>query len=130
LSRLLAHFGWLWATEPVPVDILVNDGDELPILGGVKILHTPGHTPGSICLYLQSQKLLIAGDLLANRFGLKLPSGSFTADITQEIQSVKRVAGIEFDIICFGHGSPIMHDANHIVADFADRLTPVSKSAE
>jgi hydroxyacylglutathione hydrolase len=130
LSRLLARFDWLWATEPVAVDTLVNNGDELPILGGIKILHTPGHTPGSICLYLQSQKLLIAGDLLAHRFGLKLPSRSFTADITQEIQSVKRVADLDFDIICFGHGSPIMHDANHAVADFADKLTQVSTSAE
>jgi glyoxylase-like metal-dependent hydrolase (beta-lactamase superfamily II) len=103
---------------------------KLPILDGIKILHTPGHTPGSICLYLQSKDLLIAGDLLAHRFGLKLPSKSFTIDIVQEIQSVKRVAGLEFDIICFGHGSPIMRDANHTVADFADRLTPVSKSAE
>jgi glyoxylase-like metal-dependent hydrolase (beta-lactamase superfamily II) len=130
LSRLLARFGWLWATETVPVDTLVNEGDELPILGGIKILHTPGHTPGSICLYLQDKDLLIAGDLLANRFGLKLPAGSFTVDIAQEIQSVKRVAGLEFDIICFGHGSPIRHDANHTVADFADRLTTVSTSAE
>jgi len=130
LSELLARFSWLWATEPVVVDTLVNDGDELPILGGIKILHTPGHTPGSICLYLQSKDLLIAGDLLAHRFGLKLPSGSFTVDIAQEIQSVKRVAGLEFDIICFGHGSPIMRNANHAVADFADRLTPVSTSAE
>jgi glyoxylase-like metal-dependent hydrolase (beta-lactamase superfamily II) len=130
LSKLLARFSWLWAIEPAVVDTLVNYGDGLPILDGIKILHTPGHTPGSICLYLQSKDLLIAGDLLAHRFGLKLPSKSFTIDIVQEIQSVKRVAGLEFDIICFGHGSPIMRDANHTVADFADRLTPVSKSAE
>ncbi len=130
LSKLLARFSRLWATEPVAVDTLVNDGDELPILGGVKILHTPGHTPGSICLYLQNQKLLIAGDLLAHRLGLKLPSRSFTADIAQEIQSVNRVACLEFDVICFGHGSPIMHDAHQVVTDFADRLNPIPTSAE
>ena len=130
LSKLLAHFSWLLATEPVVVDTLVNDGDELPILGGIKILHTPGHTPGSICLYLQSKDLLIAGDLLAHRFGLRLPSRGFTVDIAQEIQSVKRVASLEFDIICFGHGLPIMRNAHHIVANFADRLTPISTSAE
>jgi glyoxylase-like metal-dependent hydrolase (beta-lactamase superfamily II) len=130
LSEFLARFCWLWATEPVAVDMLVNDGDELPVLGGIKILHTPGHTLGSICLYLQSKDLLIAGDLLAHRFGLKLPARSFTVDIAQEIQSVKRVAGLEFDIIGFGHGSPIMNNAHQIVADFASRLTPVPKSAE
>lgn len=130
LSDLLARFSRLWATEPVVVDKLVNDGDELPILGGIKILHTPGHTPGSICLYLQNQKLLIAGDLIAHRFGLKLPARSFTADIDQEIQSIKRIAGLDFDIICFGHGSPIMSNAHQAVADFAGRFTPVPKAAE
>lgn len=123
LGKLLARFNWLWSTEPVVVvDVLVSDGDELPILGGVKILHTPGHTPGSICLYLESKNLLIAGDLLANRFGLKLPSRGFTVDTVQEMQSIKRVAKLEFDIMCFGHGSPIMHNANQAVASFADRL--------
>jgi len=126
LSKLLSPLSWLWATEPVTVDTLVNDGDELPILGGIKILRTPGHTPGSICLYLQSKDLLIAGDLLANRFGLKLPSRGFTVDTVQEMQSIKRVAGLEFDIICFGHGSPIMRDANQAVSDFADKLYPSS----
>ena len=122
LGKLLARFSWLWSTEPVAVDVLVSDGDELPILGGVKILHTPGHTPGSICLYLPDKDLLIAGDLLGNRFGLKLPSRGFTVDTVQEMQSIKRVAKLEFDIMCFGHGSPIMHNANEAVASFADRL--------
>ena len=130
LSKFLARFSWLWATEPVAVDTLVNDGDELPILGGIKILHTPGHTPGSICLYLEDKDLLIAGDLLANRFGLRLPSRMFTVDIAQEIRSVKRIASLEFDIICFGRGSPIMHQAHQAVANFADRLTPPPMSAE
>jgi glyoxylase-like metal-dependent hydrolase (beta-lactamase superfamily II) len=107
----------------VVVDTLVNDGDELPILGGLKILHTPGHTPGSICLYLPDKDLLIAGDLLANRFGLKLPSGMFTVDIAQEIKSIKRIASLEFDIVCFGHGSPIRHQAHQAVADFAEKLS-------
>jgi len=129
-SKLLAPLSWLWSTEPVKVDTLVNDGDKLPIMGGIKILHTPGHTPGSICLYLESKKLLIAGDLLANRFGLRLPSRGFTVDTVKEAQSIKRVAGLDFDIICFGHGSPIMHDAHEAVADFADSLTPSSGSAK
>jgi len=130
LGKFLSRSGWLWATEPVAVDTLVNYDDELPILGGIKILHTPGHTPGSICLYLQSKKLLIAGDLLAHRFGLRLPSRAFTVDIDQEIQSVRRIANLEFDVICFGHGSPITHQAHQAVADFADRLAPPPRPAE
>jgi glyoxylase-like metal-dependent hydrolase (beta-lactamase superfamily II) len=128
LGKLLARFSWLWVTEPVVVDTLVSDGDELPILGGIKVLHTPGHTPGSICLYLEDKDLLIAGDLLANRFGLRLPSRGFTVGMAQEVQSVKRIASLEFDIICFGHGSPITRQAHQAVADFADRLVPPPKT--
>ena len=123
----MAPFSRMWATEPVTVDRLVNDGDELPILGGIKILHTPGHTPGGICLYLPEKKMLIAGDLLANRFGLKLPSREYTVDTVQEMQSIKRAASLEFDIICFGHGSPITQDARQAVATFAEKLASSSE---
>lgn len=71
--------------------------------------------------------LVIAGDVIAHRFGLRLRSRGFTVDIAQEILSVKRVANLEFDIICFGHGSPLMHKARPTTANFADKLTLFSK---
>jgi glyoxylase-like metal-dependent hydrolase (beta-lactamase superfamily II) len=74
LSRLLAPLYGLWSAQAAAVDTLVTEGDELPILGGTRILHTPGHTPGSICLLLRKERLIIAGDVLNNRFGLGLPS--------------------------------------------------------
>ena len=104
------------------MDILVNDGDELPILGGIKILHTPGHTPGGICLFLPQERLVIAGDLLGHRLRLSLPSKAFTVDIQQEIQSIKRVASLDFDVICFGHGSALVHKAHSSVLNIAKRL--------
>jgi len=112
----------LWATTPAAVDILVSDGDELPILGGIKILHTPGHTPGSICLFLQQERLVIAGDVLAHTFRLSLPSKAFTVDISQEIRSIKRLASLDFDVICFGHGSPLVHKARPAIINFAEIL--------
>lgn len=128
LSKASASFQWMWATAPVVVDILVNDGDELPILGGIKILHVPGHTPGSICLFLQSKRLVITGDVIAHRFSLRLPSKGFTVDLAQEILSVKKVASLDFDIVCFGHGLPLMHKARPSVVNFADKLDSSSKS--
>jgi hydroxyacylglutathione hydrolase len=122
LGRAMASLQRLWPVTPATVDILVGDGDRLPILGGIKVVHTPGHTPGSICLYLPQQRLIIAGDLLAHRFGLRLPSKAFTVDLAQEIQSIKRVARLDFDVICFGHGSPIMNKAHVSVLDFAKRV--------
>jgi len=104
------------------VDILVNDGDELPILGGIKVLHTPGHTPGSISLFLQKERLVIAGDVLAHRFGLRLPSRAFTVDIAQDIHSIKRLTSLDFNVMCFGHGSPLLHEARPTVINFAETL--------
>lgn len=122
LSKAPAPLRQLWATTPIAVDILVNEGDELPIVGGIKILHTPGHTPGSICLFLQEEQLVIVGDVLANRFRLGLPAKAYTVDIAQEINSIKRVASLDFDIICFGHGSPIVHEACRTVREFVEVL--------
>jgi len=46
-------------------DIILNDGDEVEFAGvKLKVIHTPGHTPGGICLYSESEKLLFAGDTL------------------------------------------------------------------
>jgi glyoxylase-like metal-dependent hydrolase (beta-lactamase superfamily II) len=104
------------------VDVLLNDGDELPMLGGIRILHTPGHTPGSICLFLPQERLVIAGDVLANRFRLSLPSKAYTVDMGEEIQSIQGVAGLDFDAICFGHGPPIISNARPAVVDFANKL--------
>ena len=91
LGDTLRPFSSMWATEPAAVDVLVNDGDELPILGGVKILHTPGHTPGSISLFLPEEGMVIVGDVLSNTLGLSLPSKAFTVDIEPGVSEVQDI---------------------------------------
>jgi len=122
LSDKLTPLYGLWATIPVAVDVLVNDGDELPILGGIKVLHTPGHTPGSISLFLEKEGLVIVGDVLSRTAGLSLPSKAFTIDVVQEIQSIRRVASLDFTLICFGHGLALSRKARQAVIDFASRI--------
>ncbi len=53
-----------FAAHTVPVDVLLSDGDVLDFCGGIEVIHTPGHTPGHICLYLRESKTLITGDAL------------------------------------------------------------------
>ncbi|MDD5397572.1 MAG: MBL fold metallo-hydrolase [Dehalococcoidia bacterium] len=119
LSRAARPFQHLLATRPVKVDIEVADGDELPLAGGIRILHAPGHTPGSICILLRRNGVVFTGDLLAQRFGLKWPSIPFTVDVEQLRRSVKKLAGHEFESACFGHGSPIKVDAGRRIRRFA-----------
>jgi glyoxylase-like metal-dependent hydrolase (beta-lactamase superfamily II) len=122
LGKALSPFPGLWSCAPAKVDMPVNDNDELPVLGGIKVLHTPGHTPGSISLYLKHEKALIVGDLLANRFGLSLPSRMFTVDLAQEIASINKILSLDFDVVCFGHGPPLTKDANESISRLARKF--------
>ncbi|SFA75685.1 Metallo-beta-lactamase superfamily protein [Cohnella sp. OV330] len=54
--------GKLIKKEMTWVNQIIADGDEIPVLGGVVVIHTRGHTPGHISLYLKQSKTLIAGD--------------------------------------------------------------------
>jgi glyoxylase-like metal-dependent hydrolase (beta-lactamase superfamily II) len=58
--NILEMFG---ADDPPPADILVSDGDRIKV-GGVslRVIHTPGHTPGGMCLYTEG--VLFTGDTL------------------------------------------------------------------
>jgi glyoxylase-like metal-dependent hydrolase (beta-lactamase superfamily II) len=122
LGGMVAPLHRFWATAPAMVETLVDEGSELPGAGGMKVLHTPGHTPGSISLLLQQEGVVIVGDVLVHRFGLKLPTRFFTVDLPQEIRSVRRVADLDFEIVCFGHGKPLRKDARAAVVRFAERL--------
>jgi glyoxylase-like metal-dependent hydrolase (beta-lactamase superfamily II) len=53
------------AFETEPADVLLEDGDTVREAGVVlRVMHTPGHTPGGICLYAESEGIVFAGDTL------------------------------------------------------------------
>lgn len=82
----------------------LGDGDVLPVLGGLEVVHTPGHTPGSVCLYAREHRLLIVGDVLqVIRGRLSLPSHLFTEDMPAARRSIARLADLDIDTLCFSH---------------------------
>ena len=104
--------------EPSEVEIQLEGGEVLSPLGGLKVIHTPGHTPGSISLFSVKEKLLIVGDALNNRHkNIRLPPKMVSTDLTQAVDSVKRIAQLDFDVLCFGHGRPLTKDASAKVQD-------------
>jgi len=99
--------------NPSEVDIQLEGGEILKPLGGLEVVHTPGHTPGSISLFSPQNKLLIVGDALNKRRGtLRLPPKMASTDLTQAMDSVKGIARLDFDVLCFGHGRPLTGDAH------------------
>ncbi len=94
------------------VDVLLDGNEVFPVLGGLQVILTPGHTAGSISLYAPQKKLLFVADALKKQKGiLNLPLKTATTDISQAVSSIKKMAQLDIDTICFGHGRPITEDA-------------------
>ncbi|AZB41296.1 MBL fold metallo-hydrolase [Bacillus sp. FJAT-42376] len=95
----------LKSIEPAPVDILFSAGEVLPWCGEIEVIHTPGHLPGHISLYLRREKTLIAGDaLVAEGNRLEIANPQFTLDMEEALRSVERLMDYEIEkVICY-HG--------------------------
>ena len=109
---------------PFPVDIALDDGDTLPLLNGARVIHTPGHTPGSISLHFPAEGVLLVGDAV-QRVGprLTLPSRWFSSDMTAAKASVRKLAGLDFDTICFSHFQPMRKDAQAALRSLAEYVS-------
>ncbi|QWH17655.1 MBL fold metallo-hydrolase [Bacillus mycoides] len=87
------------------VDDTLIDGQELPYCGGILIIHTPGHTPGHISLYLRKSKTLIAGDSMYSvngiLGGIHAPT---TLDVKEAQNSLKKYLNLEIDSVVCYHG--------------------------
>ena len=89
----------------VTVNQLLRDGDVLPICGGIEVIHTPGHTPGHICLYLQKEKVLVTGDALNIQDGkLTGPNPQHTFNMELGLQSAEKAKKFPFDKVISHHG--------------------------
>ncbi len=104
-------------------DIQLSGGEVLEPLGGLEVIHTPGHTPGSISLYSRHKKLVIVGDAIRNHGKiLYLPPKMASTDIAQAAESIKKIARLDFDILCSGHGRPLIKDARKKVQALVDKI--------
>jgi glyoxylase-like metal-dependent hydrolase (beta-lactamase superfamily II) len=118
----ISQFWPLVYATPDDVDIPLVGGEVLEPLGGLEVIHTPGHTPGSISLFSPKKKLLIVGDTLNNRHqDLWLTPRSISSDISQARESVKRLAQLDFDILCCGHGQPLVGGASDRLREWIKR---------
>lgn len=109
--------------QPTHIDELLQDDTRLDIAGGVRVIFTPGHTPGHICLYLEQSRTLIAGDALtANAGQLNGPSPSATPDMAQAAQSVQKLAALDLQTIVCYHGGIVDADANGQIQRVAQEL--------
>ena len=89
----------------VHVDEMLKDGGLLPFCGGIEVIHTPGHTPGHICLLLRDGNVLITGDAANATDGIMTgPNPKHTLDMAQGTESFERLKELKPDFIVCYHG--------------------------
>jgi len=103
------HFGskvYAWC-EGEGVDELLYDGQMLNAGdSSLQVLHTPGHSSDSICLYYQEEKILFSGDTQLTIRGI---GGAFTREY---VETLRRLAGLSIDKVYSGH-DPVMSSQVH-----------------
>ena len=103
LSRRLAGPGH-------PVSRTLCDGDEV---GTFVVIEAPGHTPGHLAFWRESDRVLVLGDVLFHRnpvtmrSGLSEPFGFATFDQAMNRNTARKLAALEPSVVCFGHGEPL-----------------------
>ncbi len=89
----------------------LHDGDTIQI-GSMKLelIHTPGHSPGSICIYEPETKTMFTGDVLTPSDWFSTMIGVYQ-DATKHIQSLKQLSEMDIEVLCPGH-EPIRRGAD------------------
>jgi glyoxylase-like metal-dependent hydrolase (beta-lactamase superfamily II) len=110
-ERMLSRF------EPCKVDRSLQDGDVVEALGGLQVIHVPGHTPGSIALYQPERRVLFCGDAIFNQLpiggkqGVRFPPAIVCVDSPRAQASARKLTALPAEVVCFGHGEPILQGA-------------------
>jgi len=113
---LSMHFG---ARSPgVVPDVVLHDGDRI---GDLLVIHTPGHTPGGICLHDAEARVLFSGDTVftGGSFGrYDFPGG----DRAALKASIERLNALDVEALYPGHGEPVLHDGKRHIAAAREAL--------
>ncbi|MCW0211941.1 MAG: MBL fold metallo-hydrolase [Pseudonocardia sp.] len=102
-SRLAPGGSW----PPFGVAEHLTDGQVLPVGGGLRVVATPGHSPGHISLLHEDTKVLITGDALFNVLGVRLSPRPLCSDHRMTQRTAHRLGELEYDVAAFTHGPEI-----------------------
>lgn len=92
------------------IDGDLADGDELAILGGVRVIHLPGHSPGSVALHVPRARTLVSGDALFSAGQWLVPPPDYLSSDPAAVRaSVRRLVELDLDVerVVVGHGEDV-----------------------
>ncbi len=101
----LAFQQLLRQVQPVPVDYAFAGDEAPPFMPGIRVLHTPGHTPGHLSLYVPNRRLLVAADALVYEAGeFEIANPQYTLDLPAAVASVRKLQGLDANTVVCYHG--------------------------
>lgn len=96
--------------KPVEPDHFIHEGDQI---GPLSVVHAPGHSPGHLTFWWAEKKVLFAGDAIVTWPRLELGWRGFLLNPTQHRESIRRLAEFDTEVLCTGHGDPILNGAGN-----------------
>ncbi|MBI4675326.1 MAG: MBL fold metallo-hydrolase [Chloroflexi bacterium] len=115
IGSLLAPFA---QHKPCPVDQLIDEGAQI---GPLRVLHTPGHTPGHLAFYAPEQRALFTGDAFVT-WPLVCPGWpNAMLNTKQTWASLRRMAELDVQAIGVGHGAPVRENGTAVLRQLATR---------
>ena len=120
INKLIEKF---WEGPPHEVGRVLTEGDDV---AGFRVIHAPGHAPGEVIFFRESDRVAICGDVVNNvdfltgRERVGEPPGIFTADPELNRRSIRKLAELEPSLVCPGHGKPFtdMSGLRDLIAGF------------
>ena len=89
---------------PITVDNFVHEGDRI---GPIQVIFAPGHSPGHLAFYWEERRALIAGDAVCTWPTFMLGWKGFMLNPRQHQISLRRLAELDAEVLCVGHGEPL-----------------------
>jgi glyoxylase-like metal-dependent hydrolase (beta-lactamase superfamily II) len=117
LGRLVSRF-----PDPknakVPVGEELGDGQVVPFAGGIRVIHTPGHSPGHASYLHEESGTLITGDAIFNVLGRRWPMKFLCSDFAMTKQTAHRLGEEEYAVAAFTHGPEITDRPREAIRKF------------
>lgn len=107
--------------DAVPVEEELHDGQLLPVAGGLRVVHTPGHSPGHCSFLHEPTGLLVTGDAIFNVRGIRWPIKAFCTDFRMTQETAHRLAELDYTTAAFTHGPELRVAPREAIRGFLAR---------
>jgi glyoxylase-like metal-dependent hydrolase (beta-lactamase superfamily II) len=103
---------------PVTVGEELGDGQVVPFAGGIRVIHTPGHSPGHASYLHEESGTLITGDAIFNVLGRRWPMKFLCTDFAMTKETAHKLGEVEYAVAAFTHGPEITDRPREAIRKF------------